>query len=648
MARATLGHSPRRGPVIVVYTQYSEKDLIKAVPGARWSPEEHAWLLPIAWSSVVQLRGVFGDRLESSQELADWAWQEYNTRVRPALEIRDALTAEGDHVTWRPYQLADVNFMLVARDCLLANEPGTGKTVSTLTAARALHFADGQSLPMLIICPNSVKAHWEAHFSRWFPEATPYLIRGGVAKRRKLLAEAVDDPSAAVIINIESVRLHSRVGPYGSIRLSRCDECFRKQDWYDLELAKRHFEETGEEATGVVTPVTEARCDVHEKELNRIAFQTVICDEVHRIKEPSAKQTRAVWQLMGAETVRQRWALTGTPIANHVGDLWSIMHAVAPHEYTAKSSFVDRYALFQWGDHGGMNIADIRPDTRDELFKFLDPRFRRMLRSVVNPQLPDKIWTTYEVELTPKQRKLYDEIEAQLFARDDNGHMLVAANNLVKNTRLIQLASSTCEVEYLPLPEDADEGTPPQFKIKLVHPSSKIDALMEIMDDFEGHTVAISAVSKQLIDLAEKRFIEAGISCVKITGDVSEWDRRDNLVRFQAGGVRAILFTVQAGGVGIDMTAADTMIRLQRSYSMIDNVQGLGRIDRIGAEVHQKLYVVDIIAPGTVEDDQLDKLRAKEERLETIARDRAALTRAGLDATQLDVEYAELSGGSLL
>src|SRR5690606_32447763 len=133
----------------------------------------------------------------------------------------------------------------------------------------------------------------------------------------------------------------------------RCEECFRRQDWVDLAEAEQRIAEA--EAAGldpppgrVPSPVTPTRCEVHSKELNEMPFQTVILDEAHRIKEPTAKQTRACWQVMTAPDVKQVWALTGTPIANHVGDLWSIMHGVAPHEYTSKSEFVDRYAQFTW------------------------------------------------------------------------------------------------------------------------------------------------------------------------------------------------------------------------------------------------------------------------------------------------------------
>jgi SNF2 family DNA or RNA helicase len=610
---------------IDVHTEWSEKDLIRQIPGGIYDGERKVWTVPLSWAAHQQLRGVFGMTLDLGPKLIDWAVQEYETRVKPALELRECLALEGP-TDWRPYQLADVKWYLATGDGLLANEPGTGKTVSTLTAARC-HREN--ALPLLIICPNSVKKHWEKHFSRWYPEATPYRLEGSVANRRKILAKAADDPTAAVIINIEGVRLLSRLSPYGAIRLRRCAKCKR----------------SGDEETELVT---ESRCETHAKELNKFSFKTVVLDEAHRIKDPTSKQTRACWQLMHAPAVQRRWALTGTPIANHVGDLWSVMHGVCPLEYPTKTEFIDRYALFMWNIYGTMTIADVRPDTREELYRFLDPRLRRMLKAVVLPQLPPKVYVTREAEMKTAQGRMYRELEEQMYTRTKDGRLLLTTNNLTKNLRLLQLASSSAELEPIENPDPEDEDAEEKFRVRLVEPSTKLDILEEEVEANEGKQIVVSALSRQLIELAAARLEKKkGISCVQITGAVNEFERGQNLDAFQAGKVQVLLFTLGAGGVGIDMTAADTMIRIQRSYSMLENVQGLGRIDRIGAEVHSSLHIIDVIAPGTVEEDQLERIREKEERLESIVRDRAALAKAGLSTHALDSEFTQVLNSDL-
>lgn len=638
------------GDRIDVHTEWAEKDLIKLIPGSLYDDHRRTWTVPLSWAAHQQLRGVFGATLNLGPKLIAWAIEEYNTRVAPSLALRDVTALEGPS-DWRPYQLADVKWLMTAGSACLANEPGTGKTVSTLTAARCFRE---DATPMLIIAPNSVKRHWQRHFAHWYPEATPYVVTGSAVARRKIIMEAAADPTAAVIINIEGMRVHSRLAPYGSVRLRRCAACRRSGDLED----------------DLVSP---SQCETHPRDLNMIDFKTIILDEAHRIKDPTSKQTRACWQVMHAKSVRRSWALTGTPVADHVGDLWAIMHGVAPLEYPTRGDFLERYALFMWNVHGTMSISDVRPDTRDELFRFLDPRFRRMLKAVVLPQLPPKRWSTREAEMSTKQARMYKELEKQMYTRTDDGKLFLVTNNLTKNIRLLQLASSSADVEIVNEPCEAclgtgsittimpDEtstsracnrcdsvGSIEKWNITLTEPSTKLDILEEEVEANEGKQIVVSALSRQLIELAAARLEKKGYSVVQYTGALNEWERGENLKRFQAGQARVLLFTLGAGGVGVDMTAADTMIRIQRSYSMIDNVQGLGRIDRIGAEGHNSLHIIDVIAPGTVEEDQLERIREKEERMETIVRDRAALAKAGQSTAFLDAELQTLATSSLL
>jgi hypothetical protein len=164
MPFASLTPDGRR---IAVHTVYAERDMIRMVPGIRFDSDAKAWSVPLSWAACIQLRAIFGPKLQLGTDLQEWAWREKTERVDIGMYFRDKLTIDGaeHHSTWRPYQLADVQFLLLG-DCLLANEPGTGKTVSVLTAARTIHLTKGGALPMLVICPNSVKHHWADHVPR--------------------------------------------------------------------------------------------------------------------------------------------------------------------------------------------------------------------------------------------------------------------------------------------------------------------------------------------------------------------------------------------------------------------------------------------------------------------------------------------------
>jgi SNF2 family DNA or RNA helicase len=298
---------------------------------------------------------------------------------------------------------------------------------------------------------------------------------------------------------------------------------------------------------------------------------------------------------------------------------------------------VDRYCLQAWNAACGLDVVGLNPQTRDEFYKFFDPRFRRMPKALVLPQLPPRIYHTRVVEMTPKQRKAYKEIERQLAARLDDGTILVAKTNLSAQTRLLQLSSSYATITYGDDPNDVA-----QWQVELCEPSPKIDELMVVLDELGDSQCVVAAESRRLIELAATRLTKASVSYGLITGAVDEYERREALQRFQAGHLRVLAFTLKAGGTGLTMTAAGTMIRLQRSWSMIDNKQGVDRIHRIGSERHESINIIDIITKDTVEEPQVLRLHSKERRLDEITRDRATLLRAGRSAVHLDEEESKI------
>jgi len=622
--------------VIRITTRSTDKEQVKLVPGSRWDPDEKIWTTPLTWAACVQLRGIFGDLLEVGPRLTRWSLDEFERRIRPTLELRALVDASAlfDRKVWltsdvEPYdfQVCGARFLTAAGSALLNDDMGVGKTMQALAALGP------EALPALVICPNSVKRSWERHADRYHRYATPYVVTGGAAGRRKIIEQAAGDPFALVIINIEAVRLLSRLAPYGSMRLARCREC-----------DPRHGDET----------LTATRCEVHRKELNGFGFKTVILDEAHRIKEPKSKQTRAVWAVGHDPAVVTRWALTGTAIANHVGDLWSIMHFVAPDEYPNRSKYVDRYALQSWNAFGGLDIIGINPQTRDEFFKILDTRYRRTPKALVLSQLPAKVRSTRWVEMTPKQRKAYDELDSRLTTLMADGTPLTVADNLVKNTRMLQLASSYADVEWVETPETTDKdrcecrrlgwaehavGCRRRWRcvVTPTEPSPKLDAMEEIIDESGGKPLVVAAQHAKLLALAQRRLDKLKIPYGRIVGDVSEYDRQVALDRFRSGALQVMLITIDAGGEGVDgLQHSDTLVVLQRSWKMLANVQLEARIDRIGSEAHHAVHIIDVVTRNTIEETKLfPRLQEKFARLEEIQRDRARLAAAGLELPEM-------------
>jgi SNF2 family DNA or RNA helicase len=475
-----------------------------------------------------------------------------------------------------------------------------------------------ETLPALVICPNSVKIPWANAAARWLPDAVPYVVRGTAAVRNKIMAAAAADPRALIIVNIESVWTFSRLAPFASIRLRRCRECDPREGEQDL-------------------PTT--RCEMHPKALNAVPLRTVVLDEAHRIKDARARQTRACWAVMHQPSVRRRVGATGTPIANHPGDLWSVMHGIAPQDFPVKTKFVDRYCQAAWNPYGVLDIVGVNPEHREEFFRIVDPRMRRMPKELVLPDLPPKVRSRRYVEMSPKQAKAYREIERDQVTRLGDGRLLAAPGNLLGRARLGQLASSYCTVDY----HDSDD--PHDWTVHLTEPSPKVDELLVVMEELGDAPLVACAQSKQLINLASARLDKIGVPHGLITGDQNEWERARHLDAFQRGTTRILLFTEAAGGTGLTMTRAGTIVFLQRSWSMVNIMQAEDRVHRIGSEGHESINVVDIVTQDTVEETiQIPRLYEKFERLQEIHRDRALLEAAGLPTDHLDRESQVILG----
>lgn len=610
-----MAHAEVAGERIAVHTDYREKELIRSVPGALWDPQSKSWHVPLAWGACKALRGVFGDTLVLGPELNQWAWTERQRRIEPSVALRNLVEyPDHDPGDLYPFQVPGVEFICTAEQLLLGDDMGSGKSIQIARAARRLVEQGKNPFPVAIFCPNSTKKQWAAFWRRWFGEVHCFSIGGGKQAKAKQFAAAADlidrGEKVVVIMNWEAARLHSRLAPYGSVRLKKCPE-----------------------HGGQDPKVKASTCEVHHKELNDLPFRTVVADEAHRMKDPKSKQTRAVWAVQHGPSVYYRWATTGTPIANHPGDLWGIMHGLAPEEYPTKTKFIDRYCLQSWNAFGGMDIIGLRPDTKEEFFSFFDPRFRRMPKEVVLPFLPQKVRTIRNPEMPPKLAKAYREMAEGMVTRLDDGSIVLATNNLAKNTRLTQFSSA-----YATVLEDGS--------VRLADPSHKLDELMEVLDELGDKPVVVVAEHRQLIELACERLDKSGITWRRIVGGMTE-DQRDSAKKdFQDGHARVFLFTIKAGGTGLDglQDRADTMIFLQRSWSMLENKQAEDRVHRIGSEKHESVHYIDFVTPDTIEEVQIERLYAKAERLEEINRDRARRMAAGLSTEELDLEeYTILS-----
>jgi SNF2 family DNA or RNA helicase len=555
-------------------TEYRDRDACREIPSSRYKKvagdETELWRAPLTWRALLMANRIWPNATITN-DLREWAWHEYNNRLAPVLAVREMaldptqsmpVTIEGPY----PYQTTGAHFIALSGGATLADDMGTGKCIQTIAALEQYDL-----YPTLIVCPNQAKATWANEWEKWTSDIAVQVIGGTAGQRRKQIASSAD----VYIINYESLRTHTKLGGYGSITLSPEEKRL--------------------------------------KELNEIDWVAIIADEAHRCVDPHSKQTRALWGV--AESVVPRplcIALTGTPMVNSPDDLYCLLHFESPDEWPSKTRFIDRYCIKEYNAWGGMSVVGLNPYTKQEFYDLITPRFLRRTKAMVNPWLPEKVYERRDIELLPKQRKAYDSFVKDSIAVLDSG-TAIATDPLTILTRLTQLASSTVDLDGA-------------GNVRLCEPSSKVDALIDLLQDMGDSPLVVFSQSRQLLVLAEARLTKEGISHGEIWGNQVPIERQSYIDRFQHGDLRVMLCTFGAGSEAITLTAASTICFLQRSWSLVQNRQAEARVDRLGQEA-ESVVIIDLIASGTVEEQILRATDAKGIMLEEIVRDKETIRR---------------------
>lgn len=523
---------------IIVEVSPREKDNMRGIPGSTY--KDNHWQLPLTLASCWALRSIFGPELSIGPGLQGWATERVEkTNEILAFRNGEKVYALGEHLY--PFQQIGASWMRAVGRAILGDEQGLGKTIEAIAAVGGF--------PILIVATNSMLYKWATEAEKWLPNVSVSVVTGTAAQRRKAIEAGAD----ITIIAWANLYRHSRLAPYGSVALS------------DKEK--------------------------EDGDLNRIGYQTIIADEVHRAINPKAKQTRAWWHLSHA--ARYSYGLTGTLIANNAGDLWAPMHGIAPDEWPAKTKYIDRYTVSALNAHGGLEVFGFNPSTKDELFRILTPRFLRRTKAEVLTQLPDIAPVQIrEMKMEAKQAKGYEQMKKHLMTVTDEGDIIAAATPLVRDGRLEQAAAAT-----LALDENGE--------VVLTMPSVKVDTLMDLLDEVPGEPLVVFGKSKKLMYLCGKALEKAKISFDYITGDQSDFERAESVGKFQAGNLQVLLCTLGAGSEGITLTRANRMLFLQRSWRHIDNMQAEARIHRIGQE-REVQYIIAKTIDAPIEDRVLE------------------------------------------
>ena len=334
----------------------------------------------------------------------------------------------------------------------------------------------------------------------------------------------------------------------------------------------------------LVTSYDLLRRDVEE--YAPLHLSRVVLDEAQYIKNPKAQVTRAV-KCLDADV---RLALTGTPIENRLADLWSIFDFLMPGYLGTRDQFAKRYeGPVEAGEHDGRRLLRCA----------IGPFVLRRLKSEVLADLPEKTESVVYSQMSPRQRKLYlatqDRLALQVQHMDKGGPQ--GPERLKVLAELTRLRQICCDPR---LCLDGYEGG-----------SAKLETCLELVSQARdaGHRVLVFSQFASMLDLIGQRLSAAHVTWFQLTGRTSKEARERLVRRFQAGEADVFLVSLKAGGVGLNLTAADVVIHYDPWWNVAAQDQATDRAYRIGQR--RDVSVMRLVVEGTVEEKIVRMQEAK-------------------------------------
>lgn len=356
------------------------------------------------------------------------------------------------------------------------------------------------------------------------------------------------------------------------------------------------------------------------KGLRDVEWFHIIADEVQAAKNRKAQVTQALKQLH----TEFKTGLSGTWADNQPQDAWSVLNWLWPSYYRSYWNFVKHYCIVEQAPGGYMKVTGVK--NMASLNAEMEPWYIRRRKEDVLKDLPDKYYTDLWVELSPTQRRSYNDMKKELIAwvgKQDQEKPLVASVVVAQLQRLQQFCIASAEVTGYATKTSKETGETYEVPVvKMVDPSSKIDRLMELLEDtnLDSEPIVVFSQFKGSIRILEERCQKAGIKLATLTGDTKDKDRQEAIAGFQAGRIQVFAGTIAAGGVGITLTRASTVVFLDRAWSPSMNKQAEDRLHRIGQK--NAVQVIDIMAAQTIDLGRRTQIQQKWEWLKQILGDK--------------------------
>lgn len=466
-------------------------------------------------------------------------------RLRDARDLQ-VEAPSGLKASLRPYQQQGLNWLQALREMgtggILGDDMGLGKTLQTLAHLLLEKQSGRLNAPALAVMPTSLVPNWLDEAKRFAP-------------------------------NLRVLALH---GPGRSKHFAKLHE-------YDLILT------------------TYALVPRDLEQLRAQAWHVLVLDEAQNIKSSTSKAAQAVCELQA----NQRLCLTGTPMENNLGELWSIFNFLMPGWLGDVKRFNQDYR----------NPIERHADTERlaHLANRVRPFLLRRTKEQVATELPAKTEMVHWVDLSDAQRDTYEAVRVAMDkkVREEIARNGASRSQIVILDALLRLRQVCCDLRLVKGVENkgnqADKG--------------KLGALLEMLDELlsEGRRVLLFSQFTSMLALIEQELDKRKIRYSLLTGETR--DRRTPVQQFQQGESEVFLISLKAGGVGLNLTRADTVIHFDPWWNPASENQATDRAYRIGQD--KPVFVFKLITRGTVE-----------EKIQALQQEKAALAASLLDGGQ--------------
>ncbi|MEI8195111.1 MAG: DEAD/DEAH box helicase, partial [Phycisphaerae bacterium] len=462
--------------------------------------------------------------------VSDWHWRGSPEIRALAGKLRDFSgiarvdPPAGLKATLRGYQQEGLNWLGFLREYgfggILADDMGLGKTVQALAHILEEKRSGRADKPSLVIAPTSLMSNWRQEAERFAP-ALKILISHGTLRH----------------------------------------EHFETLSQYDL----------------IVTSYALLPRD--QEFLEKQDYHIIILDEAQYIKNARTKYA----QVSNKLKARHRLCMTGTPLENHLGELWSLMSFVMPGFLGDSKQFRRLYRDPIEKGRDGARLEALRQRIR--------PFLLRRRKQDVMKELPPKTHISRTAELSGSQRDLYESIRLamQRKVREAVNYRGLARSQIVILDALLKLRQVCCDPRLVKL-----------AAAERVRESAKLEMLMEMVPEMvsEGRRILLFSQFTSMLELIERRMDESKIQYVKLTGSTT--NRETPVKRFQDCEVPVFLISLKAGGTGLNLTAADTVIHYDPWWNPAVEDQATDRAHRIGQD--KSVFVYKLLTVGTVEE----------------------------------------------